>query len=199
MNFIAVLNYEHLDNSFFLTSFAKTLAKKKGPGILLHGDSEHTERVIQTGMMREDAEVRAMKELNRRLVSLLADEGISAIGLNGYQKSAFRLSGKEVVASKKALEQIPAGPILILSGLVESEDHSIVRAPLPEMAYAAQILYNIPEITIFSKKKDIEIIAEGFPYKLIPSETDQDFKELHIPEEFYTYDKPVILQAPSSF
>lgn len=199
MDFISVLNYEQLDNNFFLTSFAKSLAKKKDPGIILHGDSEHTERVIQTGMMREDAEIRAMKELNRRLVSLLADEGIPSVGINGYQKSAFRQNGKEILASRKALESIPAGPVLILSGLIENESGQITRASLPAMAYAIQILFTIPEITIFSKKKDIEIMADGFPYKVIPSETDQEFKELHIPEEFYTYDKPVILQAPTKF
>ena len=134
MDFIAVLNYEQLDNNFFLTSFAKSLAKKKGPGILLHGDSEHTERVIQTGMMRDDAEIRAMKELNRRLVSLLADEGIPSIGINGYQKSAFRQKGKEILASLKALESIPTVPVLILSGLIENETGQIAKASLPAMA-----------------------------------------------------------------
>lgn len=199
MNYLAVLSYEHLDNNFFLKSFARTLARKKGRGILLHSDSEHTERIIQTGVMREDAEIRALKELNTRLVSLLADEGVSAIGIHGHQKSAIRLQGKEVIVEKKALESLPSVPLLILSGLLESDSGRPSKAPLPAMAFALQILYNIPEITIFSKKKDVELLDDGFPYKIIPAETDREFKELHVPEEFYNYDKPVILQGPTTF
>ncbi len=74
MDYIAVLDYEHLDNGMFLTAFAKALSQQKSRGIILHGDSEYTERLIQTGIMREEATIRAMKDLNHRLVALFADE-----------------------------------------------------------------------------------------------------------------------------
>ena len=49
--------------------------------------SEYTDRLMQTGMMREDARKRAVMDLNRRLITLFADHGVSAIGLNGFQKN----------------------------------------------------------------------------------------------------------------
>ena len=85
MDFLAILDYEHLDNGVFLTSFAKSLAQKEKRGLIIHGDSEHTERIIQTGVMRDEARIRAIKELNHRLVALFADEGVSTIALNGFQ------------------------------------------------------------------------------------------------------------------
>lgn len=65
-SFIAVLDHEHLENSIFLTSFAKSLAQLGDrKGIVIHGDSPYTDRLIQTGMMREDARLRAIKDLNK--------------------------------------------------------------------------------------------------------------------------------------
>src|SRR5690625_7689274 len=120
-------------------------------------------RQMQPGVMGYEAEVRAMKELNTRLVSRLAHEGVASIGIHGHQKSAIRLQGKEVIVEKKAFDSLPPVPLLILSGLLESDTGRPSKAPLSAMAYALQLLYNIPELTISSKKKDVELLTDGFP------------------------------------
>lgn len=137
MDFLAVLDYEHLDNGMFLTSFARALSKKKIRGLIIHGDSEYTERIIQTGVMREDARVRAIKELNHRLIALFADEGVSTIGINGFQKSLATTDGDHIHIDKSKLAHVPVQPMLLLSNLgLHSETGNKTVIPLPDYAEA---------------------------------------------------------------
>lgn len=123
MGYIAFIDYEHLDNSLFLKALAGGTASqghRVTPRIFVHGDSEYTERLIQTGMMRKDASFRAIKELNRRLVALFADYGVSAIGLNGYQRkvASYDPESDKLTIDHQYLLSLPSVSIVIISNLV---------------------------------------------------------------------------------
>lgn len=200
MDFLAVLDYEHLDNGMFLTTFAKTLSKKERRGLIIHGDSEYTERIIQTGVMRDEATLRSIKDLNHRLVALFADEGVSTIALNGYQKSTVLHNRGELSIDTAYLTNLPAQPMILLSSLAEDENTGKpVNVPLPLLAKSLQHSFKISEVTIFSKKDNIEIFSEKLPRNVILTNENNDFVETHIPKSFQNYDQPVNIHSPSAF
>lgn len=200
MDFLAVLDYEHLDNGVFLTSFAKSLAKKKKRGLIIHGDSEHTERIIQTGVMRDEAQIRAIKELNHRLVALFADEGVSTIALNGFQKSLITYDGSKMEIDKNQIDRLPKHPMILLSNLALDRSSKTYRpTPLSEMATALSDAFNINHITIFTIDDSSDFIKHDFPEKLQIQEADQSFVEKHIPTNLRNLSKEVRLQTASNF
>jgi hypothetical protein len=158
INFIAVLDHEHLENSIFLTSFAKSLAKLGDrQGLIIHGDSPYTDRLIQTGMMREDARLRATKDLNKRLIGLLADQGVPTIGIHSFQKELVSKKDEGLSLNTDALDALHEAPNLLLSNLV-NDNGEPGHAPLPEFAKAlAEQLDNVP-ILLFSKNEKDEIL-----------------------------------------
>ena len=197
-DFLAILSYEHLDNGMFLTSFARSLAKKKKRGIILHGDSEYTERIIQTGVMREDAVLRAIKDLNRRLVALLADQGVPAVSLIGYQKSLVSYDNHEVKIDIDQIMKLPGETMILLSGLAETADQ---RKPLPvPLNLLSQSIHDTLgcPITLFSIKEDADIIVQDLPLRFIPAK-EKAISELHVPKDFRNFDKEVTVTAPSLF
>ena len=200
MNFLAVLDFEHLDNGMFLTAFAKSLAQKKESGIIIHSDSEYTDRLIQTGMMREDARLRAIKDLNHRLIALFADQGISTIGVNGHQKSLIQLKGDEIRINRDQIKRFPSQPMLLISGLAEDLSGESPKAlSLPDMARSFQNSFDIAEITIFSMDENSSFIKGDFPQEIIPSEKDSSFLEKHVPESFRSFKQKVQLNTPDTF
>ena len=200
MHFLAVLDYEHLDNGMFLTTFAKTLSKKNKRGIIIHGESEYTERIIQTGVMRDEATIRSIKDLNHRLVALFADEGVSTIALNGYQKSTIKYKNGELIIDTGYLANLPEQPMILLSSLAEdAESGKPVNIPLPLLAGSLKHAFEIPEITIFSKKENVEIFSEKLPDNTIITNENEDFVDMHIPKSFRNFDQPVNISSPSSF
>ncbi len=200
MDFLAVLDYEHLDNGVFLTSFARSLANRKKRGIIIHGDSEYTERIIQTGVMREDARIRAIKDLNHRLVALFADEGISTIAVNGFQKSLVTTDGNQIHLQTSQINLFPKEPMLLLSNLAEdSQTGKPVPVSLPELARSITMNLDLTKITLFSIKEGADMIEQGFPKQIKPSHTDQEFLELHLPESFRNFEEDVEITVPSRF
>lgn len=200
MDFIAVLDYEHLDNAMFLTSFARSLSRKKKRGIILHGDSEYTERIIQTGVMREDAQTRAIKELNHRLVALFADEGISTISLNGFQKSLVKTDGKRVVIDKKQILSFPQEPMLLISNLgLNTVTGKPVPIPLQELSVAFHKGFDLDGIDLFSIKESADIIREDLPKLIDLDECSIEFKEEHIPKNFRNESLTIRLNSASTF
>lgn len=200
MNFIAVLNYEQLDNGMFLTSFARSLAQKKSRGIILHGDSEYTERLIQTGMMREDAMKRSIKDLNHRLIALFADQGISTIGVNGYQKSLIVANGNKIKINKSQIDQLPEYPMLLISNLAyDSNSGNPTPVSVSDLAFVFQRQFDVDHVTIFSTKDSSNIIKEDLPKKVQPHNLDKTYLEEHIPKEFHTVHETLILSTPDGF
>ena len=200
MDFLAVLDYDHLDNGVFLTSFAKSLAKKEKRGLIIHGDSEHTERIIQTGVMRSEAQTRAIKELNHRLVALFADEGVSTIALNGFQKSLVTYDGNSVEIDKNQIDNLPGHPMILISNLcLDTASNEYRPIPLSKMASALTAKFDIEEVTLFSIDESSDFIKQDFPEYLQISNADKSFIEKHIPKNLLDLPTKVRLRTSSDF
>jgi hypothetical protein len=200
MNFIAVLSYEHLDNGMFLTAFARSLAQKKSRGIILHGDSEYTERLIQTGIMREDAVIRSVKDLNHRLVALFADQGVSTIGVNSYQKSMVVKKGDDIIIDKNQIEQLPEYPMLLISNLVnDQKTGKPAPVSLSQLALAFQKTFSTKPVTIFSIKDSSNVIKEDFPKVIQPHTLNETYRSEYLPKEFQKLDKTLLITTADRF
>jgi len=200
MDYIAVLDYDHMDNGMFLTSFARSLAKQKKRGIIVHGESEYTERLIQTGIMREEATIRAMKDLNHRLVALFADQGISTIGLNGYQKSLVTSSSNGLDIDTEQLKKLPEHPTLLISSLALNIEFSKPKPiPISQLVQQLQDSLSIADIIIFSAKKDGEIIQHDLPEKISMENSNRDLIEELIPSDLIDSDLSMKLTTAQKF
>lgn len=199
INFIAVLDHEHLENTVFLTAFAKSLANLGDrKGIVIHGDSPYTDRLIQTGMMREDARLRAIKDLNKRLVGLFADQGIPTIGIHGFQKGLITKHDDNILLNKKALDAHHATPNLLISSLVEHEGAPL-HVPLPEFSRSISAELDDADILLFSKNEKDEILISETKEKLSWSSLPAGFAETTLPDEFRNFDHPVKLTTATDF
>ena len=153
MRYIAILDHHHLDHSFFMKSFSEAMAQQRGcKGIILHADSSYTERLIQTGMMRGDAKIRSTKDLNHRIVSLLADSNIPATGIHGYQKKIVHKSDNQLFINKYWFNNMPEGIHLVLSNLIyDSKSDDIGSLPLTHLASVLQRELEFDAILIFPR------------------------------------------------
>ena len=189
MGYIAYIDYKNLDNSLFLKSLAEATSRQSSeitPRFFVHGDSEHTERLIQTGMMRVDAQYRAIRELNRRLVILFADYGVPAIGLNGYQRKliTFDPESGELTIDEKYLNSLPRQPLLIISNLIHvvGEQHPQV---FPIQRYLDELI-RLPDISslyAFSSPDDSIIIDNKEVLGEKSSKTEKKDKKKPLPNE----------------
>lgn len=138
MRYLFILDYEHLDDGGFLKLLAKHIA---GLGLenfmLLHGDSAHTQRIVQTGVMSDKARIRSIKELNHRLTALFADEGVPLIALNGFQRSTVRAAGHGYEIDGSYLSRLGSQTHVLLSSLAAGPDGP-APAPLSTLAEALQ-------------------------------------------------------------
>ncbi|MFH5883447.1 hypothetical protein ACG2F4_03975 [Halalkalibaculum sp. DA3122] len=157
MKYILTLDYEHLDNGLFLTNVAQGLARFQNNRddarlVVVHGESEYTERLIQTGIMREEATIRAIKDLNHRLVALFADQGVSAVGLNGYQRECITLEEGKLNINMDYIESLHHGPVLLLSNLVlNRKNNKPTPVPLNRYLEFLHMQFAPEELILFSK------------------------------------------------
>ena len=191
MRYVTVLDRENLSNNLFITTFAQTLREHSSSySVVLHADSSYTESLIQTGMMREDAEMRCTRELNRRLVALMADEGVATIAMNGYQRDTVCYDGTDLNIDSKYLNSLSESPALLLSNLARNKsDESIVPVPLPLLANRLAAVLNLDEIIVFSDqaketKSDEGTIPDAFkaaefPFKTISLKTFKDVSKIN--------------------
>lgn len=200
IDFLAVLSYEHLDNGFFLTTLAKSLKKREKRGLILHEDSEYTERIIQTGVMRDEATIRCYKDLNHRLVALLADEGISTIGLNGYQKNLVKIKEESLEIDYQSLKNLPKEPMILMSSIgLNENDNKPKPISISDLAVSLSDEFNVQIIDLFSIKENSEFIVDDFPKTVIPKIIDDLFRSKHIPKSFKYFGSEVRIQSPNSF
>lgn len=202
MQYLAALDYEHLDNGVFLTSLARSVSRQKNVRpIIIHGDSEYTERIIQTGVMREEATVRSIKDLNHRLIALLADEGVSTIGINGYQRELITLDGEKLSMDTDYLESLPSQSALLLSSLVYNKQTGSPQAvELSRFANFLKESLPINELFIFSASDTDEIFTgEEKPATMRWQELDKGYRSKYIPREFQNYEQPVRLTTARDF
>lgn len=204
MKYIAVIDYDHLDNGVFLTSLARSLSQQQGNAdlypIIIHSDSKYTERIIQTGVMREEATVRSIKDLNNRLVALFADEGVSAIGINPYQRNVITRQDGSLTLNKSFLDTLPHQSVLLLSTLIQNADEGILEPlSLPQLA---TFLYNelqADELFLFSKSDESEIFTDKSETNLSWQAMDPEFREHEIPDEFDNFGQPVRITTARDF
>ena len=183
-DYIALLDYNHLDQNFFLKSLAKELAAQPHKrGILLHADSPYTERIMQEGVMREEAQIRALKDLSHRLVALLADEGIPAVGLHPFQKELISANG---MISQTAWRSLPRIPVVILSTLTGASESTKGKQSLIEILSILKTSFDVPEVLGFSLIDSIQWGLTKVPELTSEEgilERDSDFFRAHIPAE----------------
>ncbi len=200
LKYIALIDYDHLDNPVFLKSLAQAL-KTQGArkGILVHGDSEYTNRLIQTGMMREDARKRAIMDLNHRLVALFADHGVSTIGLHGYQKELIKIINGKPQLNRKVFNALLASPMLLLSSLVDNAGKPEYVPPIALIEFLFTELKD-HEIVIFSQDTSPELyVASDYPPDLEWKNLSDIFKGKHLSEEQLHLTKKVKLTTGLNF
>lgn len=202
MQYLAAIDYAHLDNGVFLSSLARSISQQNDVRpILIHGDSEYTERIIQTGVMREEATIRSIKDLNHRLIALLADQGVSTIGINGFQREIITLINGELNIDLDYFKSLPPEPALLLSTLVLDKESGKVRpVDLNRFADFLKGALLIEEFFIFSASEQDELFTEEKkPEKVGWQEMSEQFHTTFIPEEFQRYGKPVRLTTAREF
>ncbi len=185
IQYLAVLDHDHLDNGLFLTSFAKAIASHRHRGLILHSDSAYTERIMQTGVMREEAQIRAVKDLNHRLIALLADNGVSAIGINGYQREMISQSNQNIKVDYKKFNELPVQPALVVSTLIQSLDLGRpVFSSLSDVAAALKKGLDIDDMFLFTRSEEDDILKKDLPGSLSETDDTNEFIENNIPREF---------------
>lgn len=205
MHYLAALDYDHLDNGVFLTSLARSLSQQQDDrqlrSIIVHTDSAYTDRIIQTGVMREDAIVRSLKDLNKRLVALFADQGVSTIGINPHKRNFITLKEEELVLDHSFLERLPDQSVLLLSTLVQDLTNNQQRSiELPRMLRFLHKEIRPDELFIFSKSDEAEIFTNtGYPDKIGWNTMDESFREKQIPDELKAFDHRVRLTTARDF
>jgi len=201
MQYVAALDHEHLDNGVFLTSLAKSISQQKDTRpILIHGDSEYTERVMQTGVMRGEATLRSIKDLNHRLITLFADQGISAIGINGYQRNFITKDGEDLKLDASFFEGLPSQPLLLISTLVwDTQRETPVPMGLAEMGIFLRSKLKAEQLFAFSSSEKDEIFVSDKPRELTWNNLPEHFAKEHLPKEFHRFNKSLRLANARDF
>lgn len=205
MRYIAALDYEHLDNGVFLTTLARSLAEQQANKdvrpVFVHSDSEYTERIIQTGVMRDEATIRSVKDLNNRLVALLADQGVSTIGINPCQRNFITLKDGELQFDHDFYDTLPHQSVLLLSTLIQNMDRN--KKAVLGLSRLTTFLYkelHADELFIFSKSDESEIFTKSGQDQNLEWDTlDDDFREKQIPNEFSDFTESVQLTTARDF
>lgn len=153
MKQIVILDYQHLDHSLFMKSFAEQMALRRNASItVLHADSPYTERIIQTGVPRQEATLRCIREVNHRLVALLADSGVPSVGIHPYQKNLFQVYKGSWKVDTTWFEQRPAGTHLVMSTLADTSDPGLpVPVPIGVLAEILRSRLNYDYLVAFSQ------------------------------------------------
>lgn len=181
----------------FLTGLARAISRQENTRpIIIHADSAYTERIMQSGVMRDEAQIRAQKDLNHRLIALFADEGISAVGINGYQRRLIRRLGDGFVLDESQFERLPHPSVIILSCLVwDEEEAKVVPVELCELAKFLHQKLETDRLFVFNKSETWPADTGNKNRRNLPD----DFKEKHIPAEFQNFDESLCLTTAHHF
>jgi hypothetical protein len=202
MKVIAVLDFDHLDNGVFLNAFAQALARQQVERCLVvHSDSEYTDRLIQTGMMREDAQLRSIRDLNHRLVALFADSGVPTIGINGYQRSFIQWDGdQEVTIDQTYYQSLSDKVVLLLSTLVEHpKKDEPVAMPLPLFSKELKQQLDFDEVIVFSADEKDEILTQSDQKSVRFKDLEDAEIQRMLPSEFHDLNHSVRLMNSQQF
>lgn len=205
MKYIAALDYNHLDNGVFLTSLARSLSQQQDNNdlrpIFIHTDSEYTERIMQTGVMRTEATIRSLKDLNNRLVALFADQGVSTIGINPHRRNVIVRRNNVLELDRSFLDTLPHQSVLLLSTLIYNTDTEEVEVlSLTELATFLYGELKADELFIFSKSDESEIFTSPPQKQNLDWKTlDESFRIKYIPDDFEELKHPVRISNARDF
>lgn len=204
MDYLLVIDHQHLDEPVFLKSLANALGQVSNKqGLIVHGDSSYTERIVQTGVMSDEAKKRSIKDLNIRLIALFADSGISAVGLNGYQQEIIRKADDDWKIKVDYLNSFPAGVNVVLSTLIASDNELTPEAvSLAEMIDHLASNLKFREVIVFTKNDAEELRASehsDLPVYTNNRETGQKLIDAHLPEELHQMKTPCIIASTQNF
>ena len=205
MHYLAALDFHHLDNGVFLTSVARSLSqqmkKEDVRSIIIHADSAYTERIMQAGVMRSQAQLRSVRDLNKRLVALFADQGVSTVGLNPYKRDFITLKNDQLHLDHSYLETLPEQSVLLLSSLVlHTGKGGPVMVDLPRLARFLYDELELDECFIFSKSDKAEVFtSNNLPDQMNWNQMNDTFRDEQIPDEFNDLSFPVRLTSGRDF
>jgi hypothetical protein len=200
--FICVLDYQNLDNPLFLKSFAETL-KKVNPDkcVLIHSDSGYTDRIVQTGVMRDVAIIRSIQDLNHRLITFFADYGLACIGINGFQREIVTAQDYvDLQFDKKYINSLPNRTILVLSSMaIDRKNGQICAIPITDFIRSASDQLELSSIYVFSTDKNSHFIKNSspeLPRLALPDKNNQSDYPIGYPTDIYGLYRPHYLCIP---
>lgn len=197
MTLLIVLDDAHMGNALFMKSFGHGLKQvKQADVVLIHASERYTDALIQTGLFRADASVRAAREINRKLATWLADYGVSCSSVHGDQRGLIRRQNGELHLDRTRLHDYATQTVRVFSTLIEGENGESTPISLSELTRYLEIQIPADHVVIFSlSEADSVMQREGpthFSWK-----HPLDFIE-DIPDEFKSYTHPVILASSAS-
>ena len=151
--------------------------------------------------MRDEAIVRSIKDLNHRLIALLADQGVSTIGINGYQREFITLKNDSLSLDKNFFNGLPGQSALLISTLVlDASSGKPTPVSLTRLASFIRNKLEIEEFFIFSASDSDEIFTkERKPDAMKWDYLVEEYQEVFIPKEFKQFHSPVRLTTAREF
>jgi acetylglutamate kinase len=197
MTLLLVLDDAHLGNTLFMKAFGHSLSALKGTRLaILHASERYTDSLIQTGMFRTDASVRAAREINRKLVTWLADHGISCASMHGDQRGLFHATHSGLHVDRTKLETFASQSVWLISTLVSNENGSAGTVPLATMARFLETHLPADHVVVFSMAESDDILNPDGNTHL---DWSQRVDFIHrIPDEFKDYIHPLVLSGTGS-
>ncbi len=143
--YLLYLDRYHLGDGLFLQALARALGRGAPPCLLVHGSGEHTELLFEAdgffveregGVMpvSSSAEAalleRGLREINKKIVNVLTDSLVSAVGLHGADRGLLQLDKGGAVRAGEAAwlaRLVGQGALPVVSALVREEEQYQVR------------------------------------------------------------------------
>lgn len=197
MTLLIVLDDAHLGNTLFMKSFGHALKQlKQADIVLLHASERYTDNLIQTGLFRADASVRAAREINRKLVTWLADYGVSCSSVHGDQRGLIRRQNGVVRLDRTRLQDYATQAVRVFSTLIQGENGETTSISLAELTRFLEIQIPTDHVVIFSLSEADSVIQREGPTLLSWSQPIDFLAD--IPDEFKSYIHPVILASSTN-
>lgn len=174
----------HLDDPLFISTLARLRSKVQAqppPTLLLHGGGDQAERLLEAeghfpsksgGIIQptspQEAVLleRAIRGVNRKLVSTFTDEGIHSVGFHGVDRKLLRLQDDGTLRAGKLawlLDLAHKGVLPVLSTLVQDHSLGTVKEGEPSHAIRAitTALTGYKVVVVFFTKNSHPGILEG--------------------------------------
>lgn len=173
--FFIYLDPYHLDDALAVQSIAGMMGRNRSSlprCAFVHSGGAFAERRLEAeglfpkrngrvliAQSREEAFIveQAMREVNKRIVSILTDAQVPAVGLQGSDRRLLRWKGGELVSAEKAswLGDLTAqGVVPVISALACSQDGSEIREvdPVQAMIALAESQEGRPTVVFLTRK-----------------------------------------------